>query len=143
MNTYARPFAFSRKSLEPDIYYDENAALYDDFIVFLKAFELGILQTIKCYAAIDTNMYLYNATSLDAATKRYFSPENEPLRKKENENYQASIKNRFLTLKRWDLTRFPLLELGQNSEPDDFLIKCKIIRFYRELIFAILTHSIL
>lgn len=127
MNTYARPFAFSRKSLEYDIYYDENAALYDDFIVFLKAFELGILHKLNIFAAIDTYLYLYNSTSLDAATKRYFLPENEPARKKENENYQASIKNRFLTLKRWDLTKFPLLELGQNSEPDDFLVKCKFV----------------
>jgi hypothetical protein len=129
MNTYARPFAFSRKSVDSnlDIYYDENAALYDDFIVFLKAFELSNLRKLNTYAAIDTNLYLYNATSLDAATKRYFSPENEPARKRENEYYQASIKNRFLTLKRWDLTRFPLLELGQNSDPDDFLAKCKYV----------------
>jgi hypothetical protein len=129
MNTYARPFAFSRKSVDSnlDIYYDENAALYDDFIVFLKAFELSNLRKLNTYAAIDTNLYLYNATSLDAATKRYFSPENEPERKRENANYQASIKNRFLTLKRWDLTRFPLLELGQNSEPDNFLAKCKYV----------------
>lgn len=127
MNTYARPFVFSRGSLNQDIYYDENATLYDDFIVFLKAFELDNLHKLKCFAAIDTNMYLYNSTSLDAATKRYFSPENEPARKKENENYQASIKNRFLTLKRWNLTKFPLLELGQNSEHDDFIVKCKFV----------------
>lgn len=127
MNTYARPFVFSQKSVEHDIYYDESATLYDDFIVFLKAFELNTLGKLKSFAMVDTNLYLYNSTSLDAATKRYFSPENEPARKLENENYQASIKNRFLTLKRWDLTRFPLLELGQNSEQDNFIVKCRFI----------------
>jgi hypothetical protein len=127
MNTYARPFVFSQKSLEYDIFYNENMTLYDDFIVFLKAFELSNLKKLNIFAAVDTNLYLYNATSLDAATKRYFSDENEPTRTKENEYYQESIKNRFLTLKRWELTKFPLLELGQNSEPDAFLSKCKFV----------------
>jgi len=154
MNTYARPFVFSQKSLEYDIYYrdskslrrekeddsnsqilrngmteyyDENMTLYDDFIVFLKAFELGNLKKLNIFAAVDSNLYLYNATSLDAATKRYFAEENAPHRAKENEYYQQSIKNRFLTLKRWELAKFPLLELGQNSEPDAFLSKCKFV----------------
>ena len=127
MNTYARPFVFSRKSIQYDIFYDENMALYDDFIVFLKAFELNNLNKLNIFAAVDTNLYLYNATSLDAATKRYFSDENKPTRIKENEYYQESIKNRFLTLKRWDLTKFPLLELGQNSEKDNFITKCKFV----------------
>ena len=175
MNTYARPFVFSQKSLEYDIfyrdpnsqilrnemteyyrdpnsqilrnemteyyrdsnsqilrngmteYYDENMTLYDDFIVFLKAFELSAIGKLKTYAAVDSNLYLYNATSLDAATKRYFSDENATIRKQENEYYQTSIKNRFLTLKRWELSKFPLLELGQNSDPDGFLSKCKFV----------------
>lgn len=127
MNTYARPFVFSRKSMNYDIFYDENMVLYDDFIVFLKAFELGILGKLNVFAAIDTNLYLYNATSIDAATNRYFSDENEPTRIKENDYFQQSIKNRFLTLKQWDLKRFPLLELGQNSEPDNFITKCKFV----------------
>jgi hypothetical protein len=129
MNSYARPFAFSRKSVNSniDIYYDENVALYDDFIVFLKAFELDNLGKLKTYAAIDTNLYLYNSTSQDAATKRFFAPENAPLRQLENEHYQSSIHNRFLTLKQWDLKRFPLLELGQTSEPNEFLAKCQFV----------------
>jgi len=127
MNTYARPFVFSRKSVSHDIYYDENVTLYDDFIVFLKAFELGVLGKLKTFTLIDTNLYLYNLTSLDTASKTYFSAENEPKRKQENEYYQQSIKNRFLTLKRWDLTKFPLLELGQNSEPDNLLTKFKFV----------------
>ena len=127
MNSYARPFAFSRSALEQDIYYDENMALYDDFIVFLKAFELHNLGKLTTYAAIDTNLYLYNTTSQDAATKRFFAPENAETRILENEYYQTSIHNKFLTLKQWDLKRFPLLELGQNSEPDTFFTKCKFV----------------
>jgi hypothetical protein len=129
MNSYARPFVFSRKSVteDIDIYYDENVALYDDFMVFLKAFELHNLGKLKTYAAVDTNLYLYNSTSQDAATKRFFAPENAQLRQLENEYYQSSIRNRFLTLKQWDLKRFPLLELGQTAEPDEFLTKCQFI----------------
>ena len=137
MNTYARPFVFSRKSVNHDIFYDENMRLYDDFIVFLKCFELHFLGKLKIYAAVDSNLYLYNSTSLDAATKRYFSQERgeEQTRleqKEENEYYQTSIKNRFLNLKRWDLKQFPLLELGQNSEPDDFFTKCKFVNSIAE-----------
>jgi hypothetical protein len=129
MNSYARPFAFSRKSVteDIDIYYNENLALYDDFIVFLKAFELHNTGKLNIYAAIDTNLYLYNSTSQDAATKRFFAPENAQLRQLENEHYQSSIRNRFLTLKQWDLKRFPLLELGQTSDPGEFLAKCQFV----------------
>ena len=129
MNTYARPFVFSRKSVNEnhDIYYDENMSLYDDFIVFLKAFELEKLGKLKTYTLVDTNLYLYNSTSQDAMTKRFFSPGNTEMQMRENMNYQNSIKNNFLTLKRWDLKQFPLLELGQTSESDNFLEKCKFI----------------
>jgi hypothetical protein len=129
MNSYARPFVFSRKTVDKDIdiYYDENVALYDDFIVFLKAFELHNRGKLKTYAVVDTNLYLYNSTSSDAATKRFFAPENAAIRHLENTHYQDSIRNRFLTLKQWDLKRFPLLELGQTSDPDAFLAKCQFV----------------
>jgi len=128
MNTCARPFVFSRKAvMQEDIYYDENMALYDDFIVFLKAFELHKLGRLKTFALCDTNLYLYNSTSLDAATKRFFAPENKHMRIQEAANYRTSIRNRFLTLKRWDLKGMPILELGQTSEPDNFWTKCKFI----------------
>ena len=127
MNTCARPFVFSRKSIEYDIYYDENMRLYDDFIVFLKCFELGLLGKLKTYGLVDSNLYLYNATSIDAATKIYFAAENNEARLEENRNYQMSVKNRFLLLKQWDLKRIPLLELGQNNHPDNFLVKCKFV----------------
>ncbi len=127
MNTIARPFVFSRKSLQYDILYDENMKLYDDYIVVLKCFEQSLLGNLRVFSMIDTNIYLYNSTSLDAATKRYFLEENSELQNIENEHYQKSIRNRFLTLKSWDLKKMPLLQLGQNSEPDDFLVKCKFV----------------
>jgi len=76
---------------------------------------------------VDTNLYLYNSTSLDAATNRYFSDENKEIRNIENEHYQRSIHNRFLALKMWDLKKMPLLQLEQTSEPDNFLVKCKFV----------------
>jgi hypothetical protein len=129
MNSYARPFAFSRKTVDynHDIYYDEYMALYDDFIVYLKAFELDKLGKLKAYTLVDTNLYLYNLTFQDTASTNFFADGNEHVRKQENVNYQDSIKNKFLTLKRWDLKQFPLLELGQTSEPDNLLVKCKFV----------------
>jgi hypothetical protein len=123
MNTIARPFLFSRKSLQYDILYDENMKLYDDFIVVLKCFEQNMLGNLRMFAMADSNIYLYNTTSLDTATNRY-SAENRIM---ENEYYQRSIHNRFLNLRLWDLKKMPLLQLEQNSEPDDFLVKCKFI----------------
>jgi len=129
MNSYARPFVFSRKTVDNnhDVYYDENMVLYDDFIVFLKAFELEKLGKLKAYTLIDTNLYLYNRTITDSATNILFANENGVAQTRENVNYQDSIKNKFLTLKCWDLKQFPLLELGQTSEPDNFLVKCKFV----------------
>lgn len=128
MNTVARPFVFSRKSLDFDIYYDENMQLYDDFIVVLKAFEQHVLGNLRVFTMVESNIYLYNTTTQDAASKKYFSSENEEMRVIENENYQKSIRSKFLALRRWDLTKMPLLELGQNNEPDDFLVKCKFVK---------------
>jgi hypothetical protein len=38
-----------------------------------------------------------------------------------------SLKNKFLLIKSWDLTKFPLLELGQIDEPDNLLAKYKYV----------------
>ena len=127
MNTLARPFLFSRKSLEYDIYYDENMRLYDDFIVNLKCFEHSVLRNLNVYAMIDTNIYLYNSTLSDAATKRYFQEDNQEAQIEENFHYKNSIQNRFLAIKRWDLNQLPRLELGQTSQSDNFLTKCKFV----------------
>ena len=128
MNTIARPFVFSRKSLDYDIYYDENMQLYDDFNVFLKAFEQHALGNLRVFTMVESNMYLYNTTTQDTASKKYFSPENETAQVTENDHYKKSIRSKFLALRRWDLTKMPLLELGQNNEPDEFLVKCKFVR---------------
>lgn len=128
MNTIARPFVFSRKSLQYDIWYDESMKLYDDFIVVLKCFEQNVLGNLRMFIMVDTNIYLYNSTSLDAATNNYFSNENDREKQiRENENYQKSIRNQFLTLRNWDLKRIPTLQLDQNMEADDFLVKCKFV----------------
>ena len=130
LNTLARPFAFSKKSVQFDIYYDENMKLYDDFIVFMKCFEHSLLGNLKVYGMIDVDIYLYNLISINTATKSYFDttdPNSEIDRINENIRFVDSIKNKFLTLKQWDLTKFPLLELGQTNEPDNLLTKYKFV----------------
>jgi hypothetical protein len=130
LNTVARPFVFSRKSLEYDIYYDENMKLYDDFIVFMKCFELSLLGNLKVYGIVDSHIYLYNLFSQNSATVKYFDmtdPESEIERINENNNFVNSLKNKFLLIKSWDLTKFPLLELGQIDEQDNLLAKYKYV----------------
>jgi hypothetical protein len=127
LNTLARPFVFSKASLELDIYYDENMKLFDDFIVFMKCFEHSLLGNLKVYGMVDADMYLYNTITSDTATKTYFGAGGEVDRINENARFLDSIKNKFLTLKRWDITRFPLLELGQTNEPDNLLVKYKFV----------------
>ena len=133
LNTLARPFVFSKAALvssEVDLFYDESMKLFDDFVVFMKCFEQSRLGKLKVYGMVDADMYLYNMISTDNATNTYFdtsNPDAEKDRRREQECFMNSIQNKFLTLRRWDLSQFPLLELGQMNEPDNFVVKYKFV----------------
>ena len=133
LNTLARPFVFSKAALESpgvDLFYDESMKLFDDFVVFMKCFEQSRLGKLKVYGMVDADMYLYNMISTDSATNTYFdtsNPDSEENRKREQAGFLDSIRNKFLTLRQWDLSQFPLLELGQMNEPDNFVVKYKFV----------------
>ena len=121
LNTPARPFLFSRKSVYEDIYYDENLKLYDDYIVFIKAFELSQLNRLNVYGMVDTDLYIYNKINDETASVRY----NSENRDYENENFQKSICKKYLSIRDWDLKKFKLLSLGQFDNQDEIDIKFK------------------
>jgi hypothetical protein len=134
LNSPARPFLFSRKSIIYDIFYDENMKLYDDFIVFMKCFEHSKLGNLKVFGLFDSDIYLYNLLPTENASTKYNndSKNNYSVRENENFNFIKSIKNKYLTLKDWNLKNFPTLELDQMNETDNFKIKynflCKVLK---------------
>jgi hypothetical protein len=125
LNTPGRPVLFSKKVLEYDILYDENMKLYDDFIVFIKCFELCILKSINMYLLIDSDIYLYNTLTTNSATYTYSNLTNT--RNDENTNFLSSIKKKYLAIRDWDLTQLPKLSLGQFNEPGELISKFKFV----------------
>lgn len=123
LNTPGRPVLFSRKVVEYDILYDENMKLYDDFIVFIKSFELCILKSINMYLLIDSDIYLYNTLTDTSATNTYNNLTNNDA--DENTNFINSIKRKYLAIRDWDLKQIPKLSLGQFNDPGELIRKIK------------------
>ncbi len=124
LNTPGRPVLFSRKVCEYDILYDENMKLYDDFIVFIKSFELCILKSINMYLLIDSDIYLYNKLTENSATNAYNNLTNQD---DENNNFISSIKKKYLAIRDWDLKQIPRLSLGQFNDPGELIRKIKFL----------------
>lgn len=124
LNTPGRPVLFSRKVCEYDILYDENMKLYDDFIVFIKSFELCILKSINMYLLIDSDIYLYNKLTENSATNAYNNLTNQ---EDENNNFISSIKKKYLAIRDWDLKQIPRLSLGQFNDPGELIRKIKFL----------------
>ena len=124
LNTPSRPVLFSRKVCEYDILYDENMKLYDDFIVFIKSFELCILKSINMYLLIDSDIYLYNKLTENSATNAYNNLTNQ---EDENNNFISSIKKKYLAIRDWDLKQIPRLSLGQFNHPGELIRKIKFL----------------
>ena len=125
LNTPGRPVLFSKKILEYDILYDENMKLYDDFIVFIKCFELCILKFINMYLLADSDIYLYNTLLTTSATYTYSN--STISHNNENINFLNSIKKKYLAIRHWDLRQIPKLSLGQFNEPGELIRKFKFV----------------
>ena len=95
-NTHARLILFSRRSLEYDIAYDEECALYDDFATFLRVAELGLQGKLRVVRTSDTSMYIYNKMNNESASQTYHQ---DGKRERENSIFQKSIQGRFAYLR--------------------------------------------
>ena len=113
MNTMLRLILFSRESLKYNIKYDENCSLYDDFYPAIQVLELA-QSNKKVFRTSDTKIYLYNSLNDTSASRSY--------KKKELENtiFQESIKNKFQTIRNWDI-----LKITYKTISNDFSFTLK------------------
>jgi hypothetical protein len=99
--------------------------LFDDINPFLQLFEAATIQkNYNIFLLNDYNIYLYNRLNEDAASWHY-KPEH---RKKEEENFSKSVKNKFLSIRNWQLENtFNFLECDDGFTIDDKINFCKKI----------------
>ena len=130
LNTPARPLVFSRRALDFDLAYDENARLYDDFVVCCKCLERSVLGDLRVFGVVDSHVYLYNRTTPDSATAR-FGAERAEQRAEENANFRASVRGKFLAIQDWAarLRDLRLLELSQVDERDHIAVKYRFVEW--------------
>ena len=115
----------SRKCLQLNLHYGEDMKLFDDINPFLQLFEAATIQkNYNIFLLNDYNIYLYNRLNEDAASWHY-KPEH---RKKEEENFSKSVKNKFLSIRNWQLENtFNFLECDDGFTIDDKINFCKKI----------------
>ena len=92
LNTAARPLVFSRRALDFDLAYDEDMALFDDFVVFCKCLERSVLGDLRVFGVVDSHVYLYNTTS-ESATSRFFGKDGpKEAKEAENARFRLSVR---------------------------------------------------
>ena len=102
--------------------------LYDDFIVFMKCFELSVLQRINMYLLVDSAIYLYNTLCTNSATYSYSNLNDKLVTQHiENTNFLDSIKHKYLAIRDWDLKKIPRLSIGQFNEPGELCNKLQFV----------------
>ena len=99
--------------------------LYDDFMVFIKCFELCVMKSINMYLLVDSDIYLYNILSTNCVTHVYNYLENN--HDDENINFINSIKNKYLAIRDWDLKKIPKLSIGQFNDTGELIRKIKFV----------------
>lgn len=129
INTPGRIILLSRKMLEVEINYQENLKWYDDLLIFLQIFEYNTLypDKYKIFFVEDYYMHIYNSINDNSSTIN-FKKEEKRNYIVENINFQEEIKDKFLSIKNWDLNSIKILK---NSKKH--LLKSKI-NFVRELL---------
>ena len=114
VNTPARLFLMSRKTLTLNLHYDENMKWYDDCITFLQVFEASIIHKIyNIFMLDDKDIYLYNMINNNSVSEQY-KIDNERKKKEEEINFRKSIFNKYLTIRDWNLKSIPFLTSDIN-----------------------------
>lgn len=114
-NTPGRLILLSRNGLNLDIRYDENLKWYDDFIIFLKCFESIMLRdNYRIFMLDDKEIYLYNRINEDSVSDKFKINYDENVIS-ERINFENSIKNKFLAIRHWDLSKVVFLKLDDED----------------------------
>ena len=128
INTAGRLFCLSRKALDMNLYYDEKLKWYDDVHVFLQILDYN---TISSYFNIfyleEFNIYLYNCLNNNSATNMFLK-NTEHNYIEEDKLFRLSIKDKFLSIRRWDLKTIKVLHNPNNHQLFSIIDKIKWVK---------------
>lgn len=137
-NTPGRLALCSRKALNMDLSYDEDMKWFDDFNLFLQAFdETVVSNNYNIFMIEETNIYLYNRLNEDSVSAKFLIDKEKKAREEEI-IFRNSVYNKFLAIRSWDLKN--LLFLKADDDPT-FTIRHKI-NFCEKLISELDLKSI-
>ena len=123
-NTPGRLVLCSRKAMAINLQYNEELKCFDDFNVFLHAFDIdSYSHTYNIFMIDDKDILLYNQLHATSVTKN-FSNNNKIINQLSEELiFRKSIYNKFLAIRNWDLTRLKFLSADKTPY---FTLKNKV-----------------
>ena len=114
-NTPGRLLLLSRKSFGINLHYDENLKWYDDFIVFIQAFEEATLSNnYNIFMVDDCDIYLYNRINPNSVSEK-FKIDNEKKQIEEEKLFRISVYNKYLAVRNWDISNIKRLKADYIS----------------------------
>ena len=116
INTAGRLVFVSRKALDINIYYQEDNTWFDDVYPFLQLMEAAVLQgnRYNIFFIEECYFYLYNRLNEESATNNFLKKKEENY-KDENRRFQNIIRDKFLGIQYWDLSKIPVLKNPRND----------------------------
>ena len=110
--------------------YDEECVLYDDYLSFLSFCENYFTGQLNIFAISNNDIYCYNATNMDSASRKFNSNNFNTLMSKETilfrtkgRQYKNCLQKFEKDDNNWNLTALPFITLGKNV---DFTLRKKI-----------------
>lgn len=106
-HTLARIILLSREAIQYDLYYNENCALYDDYIANMKVFELVYTSILNIVQTDYSGILLYNRMNRDSVTKN-FTPDKVS---RENDIFKKALVDKFTHIRDWDIAKIPIMNM--------------------------------
>ena len=128
INTAGRLIFVSRKALDIGIYYQEDNTWYDDLYPFLQLMEAAVLQSHKynIFFIEECYFYMYNRLNDESATNNFMKKKAENYAE-ENKSFQRMIRDKFLGIQYWDLSKIPVLKNPRNDYLEEKIEYAKYI----------------
>ena len=131
VNVAGRVLLTSRRALDIGFKYQENVKAIDDLLPFLEIFEYNTLfpDKLNIYFLDEYNLYLYNRINDESTSSYLFSTETEQKFRNISVEFNKEIKNKFLSIRNWDLRTIKVLR-----NPADKNVLLEKFKFGKELI---------
>ena len=116
VNTPGRIMLLSRNALNMKIRYSETVKWYDDLYPMLQLMEYNMIDpSYKIFGLIDYDIMLYNRLNEESASSKFIKDSD---RNYENEErvFRKIIKNKFLSIRDWNLNALKFLRSDVSSE---------------------------